>query len=103
MIGACTRARAGHSHADSRPNTHGVAPAAPAPAHPTRVSGAQEVRCTITRVPRRGTAKTAKSVAFQVCTTVRILRNLMNCVHNVNFASFAKKKSGKQGLQSVTI
>ena len=26
----------------------------------------------------------------------------MNCVHNVNFASFAKKKSGKQGLQSVT-
>jgi hypothetical protein len=30
---------------------------------------------------------------------VRILRNLMNCVHNVNFASFAKKKSANRGYR----
>jgi hypothetical protein len=106
MIGACTRAlahaqvtrmrAAGPIHTGSRlPRLRPLTPLE-SPGH--KKYGVQSLK-----FPRRGTAKTAKSVAFQVCTTVRILRNLMNCVHNVNFASFAKKKSGKQGLQSVTI
>jgi hypothetical protein len=58
--------------------------------------------------PRRGTAKTAKSVAFQVCDglchrlTVSILRNLIYCVHNLA-SSEKKEKWQTGGLQSVTI
>ena len=72
----CTRAhaRAGHSHADGGPNTHGGAPAAPAAAHPARVAAAQKVWRRLGGVsPTRNCQDSQECCVPGACVGVRLL------------------------------